>query len=226
MEETLNLEDILGVIKKNLIMIISLGLLFGAAAAFATALIMTPQYEANTQVLVTQSQESSDGAVNNQDIQASLQLVNTYRDIILSPTVLDDVVENLGLEQTSNALANKITVNNQDQSQVLTITVSDEFPENAETIANEVADVFQERVSEVMNVDNVSILARADIGENPSPVSPQPLVNMAIGLILGVLLALGIAFLREFLDKRVKTEEEVEKILDLPVLGTVAKFDK
>ena len=56
MEETLNLEDILGVIKKNLIMIISLGLLFGAAAAFATALIMTPQYEANTQVLVTQSQ--------------------------------------------------------------------------------------------------------------------------------------------------------------------------
>ena len=56
MEETLNLEDILGVIKKNLIMIISLGLLFGAAAAFATALIMTPQCEANTQVLVTQSQ--------------------------------------------------------------------------------------------------------------------------------------------------------------------------
>ena len=226
MEETLNLEDILGVIKKNLIMIISLGLLFGAAAAFATALIMTPQYEANTQVLVTQSQESSDGAVNNQDIQASLQLVNTYWDIILSPTVLDDVVENLGLEQTSNALANQITVNNQDQSQVLTITVSDEFPENAETIANEVADVFQERVSEVMNVDNVSILTTADVGQDPSPVSPQPLVNIAIGLILGVLLALGIAFLREFLDKRVKTEEEVEKILDLPVLGTVAKFDK
>ena len=226
MEETLNLEDILGVIKKNLIMIISLGLLFGAAAAFATALIMTPQYEANTQVLVTQSQESSDGAVNNQDIQASLQLVNTYWDIILSPTVLDDVVENLGLEQTSNALANQITVNNQDQSQVLTITVSDEFPENAETIANEVADVFQERVSEVMNVDNVSILTTADVGQDPSPVSPQPLVNIAIGLILGVLLALGIAFLREFLDKRVKTEEEVEKILDLPVRGTVAKFDK
>src|SRR5699024_2451096 len=225
MEETLNLEDILGVIKKNLIMIISLGLLFGAAAAFATALIMTPQYEANTQVLVTQSQEA-DGVVNNQDVQASLQLVNTYRDIIQSPTVLDDVVENLGLEQSSSALSNQITVNNQDQSQVLTITVTDEFPENAETIANEVADVFQERVAEVMRVDNVSVLEIATIGDDPPPVSPQPLVNIAIGLILGVLLALGIAFLREFLDKRVKTEEEVEKILDLPVLGTVAKFDK
>ncbi|MCD2138737.1 YveK family protein [Salinicoccus halitifaciens] len=224
MEETLNLEDILEVIKKNLWMIISLMLLFGAIAAFATALLMTPQYEANTQILVSQSENAD--TVNNQDIQASLQLINTYRDIILSPTVLDDVVDNLGLEQTTGALANQITVNNQDQSQVITVTVSDENPENAEIIANEVALVFQDRITEVMNVDNVSILAEADMGENPSPVSPQPLVNIAIGLILGALLGVGIAFLRAFLDKRITTEEEIEKHLDLPVLGTIAKFEK
>ncbi len=106
MEETLNLEDILEVIKKNLAMIIALVLLFGAAAAFATAFLMTPQYEANTQILVSQSQESE--SVNNQDIQASLQLINTYRDIIKSPTVLDDVVSNLNLEQDTAALANQI----------------------------------------------------------------------------------------------------------------------
>lgn len=224
MEETLNLEDILEVIKKNLWMIISLMLLFGAIAAFATALLMTPQYEANTQILVSQSEDSD--SVNNQDIQASLQLINTYRDIILSPTVLDDVVENLGLEQTTGALANQITVNNQDQSQVITVTVSDENAQNAEVIANEVAVVFQDKITDVMNVDNVSILAAADVGEDPSPVSPQPLVNIAIGIILGALLGVGIAFLRAFLDKRVTTEEEVEKHLDLPVLGTIAKFEK
>ncbi|SOC44851.1 YveK family protein [Salinicoccus kekensis] len=224
MEETLNLEDILEVIKKNLWMIISLMLLFGAIAAFATALLMTPQYEANTQILVSQSENAD--TVNNQDIQASLQLINTYRDIILSPTVLDDVVDNLGLEQTTGALANQITVNNQDQSQVITVTVSDENPENAEIIANEVGLVFQDRITDVMNVDNVSILAEADMGEDPSPVSPQPLVNIAIGLILGALLGVGIAFLRAFLDKRITTEEEIEKHLDLPVLGTIAKFEK
>lgn len=225
MEETLNLEDILDVIKKNLIMIISLTLLFGALAAFATALLMTPQYEANTQILVSQSQDS-DAGINNQEIQANLQLINTYRDIIKSPTVLDDVVANLDLKQTTATLSNQITVNNQDQSQVLTVTVTDEVPENAETIANEVGTVFQERVAEVMSVDNVSILAPADIGENPLPVSPQPLINIAIGLILGALLGLGIAFLRAFLDKRLTTEEEVEQHLELPVLGTVAKFHK
>ena len=224
MEETLNLEDILEVIKKNLWMIISLMLLFGAIAAFATALLMTPQYEANTQILVSQSENAE--SVNNQDIQASLQLINTYRDIILSPTVLDDVVDSLGLEQSTGALANQITVNNQDQSQVITVTVSDENPQNAEVIANEIALVFQDRITEVMNVDNVSILAEANVGDDPSPVSPQPLVNIAIGLILGALLGVGIAFLRAFLDKRVTTEEEIKKHLDLPVLGTIAKFEK
>lgn len=224
MEETLNLEDILEVIKKHLSLIVILTLLFGAIAAFATAFLMTPQYEANTQVLVSQAEDTE--SVNNQDIQASLQLINTYRDIIKSPTVLDDVVTNLDLNQATSELSNQITVSNQDQSQVLTVTVTDESPQNAETIANEVATVFQTRVAEVMNVDNVSILAPADVGEDPSPVSPQPLINIAIGLILGALLGLGIAFLSAFLDKRVTTEEELQKHLDLPVLGTVAKFEK
>ena len=225
MEETLNLEDILEVIKKHLSLIVILTLLFGALAAFATAFLMTPQYEANTQVLVSQS-EDSESSVNNQEIQASLQLVNTYRDIITSPAVLDDVVSNLELNQATSELANQVTVNNQEQSQVITITVTDESSANAEAIANEVATVFQTRVAEVMNVDNVSILAPADVGEDPSPVSPQPMINIAIGLILGALLGLGIAFLRAFLDKRLKTEEEIQKHLDLPVLGTVTKFEK
>lgn len=224
MEETLNLEDILEVIKKNFLMIAIMTLLFGCIAAYGTIFLMTPQYEAKTQILVSQSQETE--VVNNQDIQASLQLINTYRDIIKSPTVLDDVVDNLELQESSTAISNKIEVTNQDQSQVLTVTVTDESAQRAEDIANEVAAVFQNTVPEVMNVDNVSVLAAADVGENPSPVSPQPVINIAIGLILGLLIGLGIAFLRAFMDKRVQTEEDVEKYLDLPVLGTVARFKK
>lgn len=224
MEETLNLEDILEVIKKNLLMIAIMTLLFGSIAAYGTLFLMTPQYEARTQILVSQSQETE--VVNNQDIQASLQLINTYRDIIKSPSVLDEVIANLDLQESTAAISEKINVTNQDQSQVLTVTVTDENPEEAESIANEVATVFQNTVPEVMNVDNVSILASADVGENPSPVSPQPVINIAIGLILGMLVGLGIAFLRAFMDKRIQTEEEVEKYLDLPVLGTVAKFKK
>ncbi|WP_166626745.1 YveK family protein [Jeotgalicoccus sp. S0W5] len=222
MEETLNLEDILDVIKSSALMIAIMTLLFGCIAAFGTLFFITPQYESNTQILVSQSQQSE--VIDNQDIQASLQLVNTYRDIIKSPTVLDDVIQNLNLEESTEAVSNKINVTNQDQSQVLTVTVTDESAQRAEDIANEIGTVFQEKVTEVMSVDNVSVLATADVGENPAPVSPQPVINIAIGLILGLLVGLGIAFLKAFLDKRIQSEEDVEKYLDLPVIGTVAKF--
>lgn len=104
------------------------------------------------------------------------------------------------------AISNKIEVTIQDQSQVLTVTVTDESVQRAKYIANDVASVFQNTVPEVMNVDNVSVLAVADVGENPTPVSPQPVINMAIVLILGMLIGLGLAFLKAFMDKRIQTE--------------------
>lgn len=224
MEETLNLEEILEVIKKNLAMIIGLALLLGALTAFATAFLMTPQYQATTQVLVSQAEQQE--TISNPDVQTSLQLVNTYSDIITSPAILDEVVENLDLNYSSAALAQQVTVNNESESQVINISVEDEVAENAELIANEISTVFQNEIPDIMNVDNVSILTVADVGEDPSPVSPQPLVNIAIGVILGGLLGLGIAFLRAFLDKSLKTEEDIEKHLELPVIGSVAKFEK
>lgn len=224
MEETLNLEDILQVIKKNVIMILIFTLLSGCIAAFGTIFLVTPQYEAKTEILVSQSQNTQ--SVNNQDIQASLQLINTYRDIIKSPTVLDEVINNLELEDTSEAISNKINVSNKNQSQVATVTVNDASPQKAENIANEVASVFQSKIVEIMNIDNVSILTVADVGENPAPVSPQPVINTAIGLIIGMLAGLVIAFIRAFMDKSIQTEEEVKKYFDLPVLGKISKFKK
>lgn len=224
MEETLNLEDIFKVIKDNLVLIIVSILLFGAVASFVTALLITPQYQTTTQVLVNQG--DSNEQFDNQDIQASISVINTYRDIINSPAILSEVIDNLSLPYSANTLSSKITVNNENQSQVINITVEDESPIDAEIIANEVATVFSNNILDIMSVDNVSILTQAEIGDDPSPVSPQPLVNIAIGVILGALVGLGIAFLRAFIDKRIQTEEDVEKYLDMPVLGTIPRFDK
>ncbi|WP_271402360.1 YveK family protein [Salinicoccus roseus] len=223
MKKTLNLEDYFRIIERYLTMIIAIMLFFGSLAAFSTALFMPPQYEAHTEILVSQSQETE--GVSEQDSNSSPPMINTYREVIKSQAVLDEVVKNLNLERSTVVLANQITVDNQDQSQVVTVTVTDLHPKNAETITNEIAGVFRESVHEVMNVDNVSILTAANVGDEPSPVSPRPLFNITIGMLLGGLLGLGIAFFRTFFDKRITTDKEVEEVLDLPVLGTIANFD-
>ncbi|TDL93402.1 capsule biosynthesis protein [Macrococcus brunensis] len=222
MNETFNVEEFLKVIRENFKLIIGLMILGGLIATAITVFLIEPKYRANTQVLVSQSQTQD--TITNTDIQASLQLVNTYSDIIKSPSILEEVSENLDLKYGTVGLSSMVDVSSQNQSQVLNISVTDPSPYKAEKIVNELAEVFQKKIPKIMNVDNVSILAKAETGENPQPISPKPALNIGLGIILGALIGLALSLLRNILDKRVSTEEDVQKYLELPVMGTVAEF--
>src|SRR5690606_19621051 len=91
-------------------------------------------------------------------------------------------------------------------------------------IANTVAEVFQEEIQVLMNVDNVNILSPAVLPENPSPVKPNKMLNMAIALVIGLMIGVGLSFLLEYLDTTVKTEQDVEELLGLPILGFISKM--
>src|SRR5690606_36480564 len=113
----------------------------------------------------------------------------------------------------------------ENNSQVVKITVQDTDPKMAADIANTVAAVFENQIKTIMNVDNVNILSPAVVLENQSPVKPQPVLNMAIGLVVGLMIGVGLAFLLEYLDNTIKTEQDIEKLLELPVLGAITTID-
>ena len=222
MTETINIEQLWQILKKNLLMILSLAVIFAIGSALITYFLITPKYQASTQILVNQKEQQ--GQIQVQEVQTNLQLINTYNEIIKTPAILDKVIDNLKLEGESANLASKVNVTNQQQSQVINVTVTDVEQAEAVKIVNEISKVFQDEIENIMNVDNVSILTKAEKSENPTPVSPKPLVNIAIAFILGALLGLAIAFLREFLDKSVKNEEDVAQHIGLPVLGSIPAF--
>jgi capsular polysaccharide biosynthesis protein len=77
-----------------------------------------------------------------------------------------------------------------------------------------------------MNVDNVSILSQAQVSDSPSPIKPNPTLNIAIAIVVGLMAAVGLAFLLEYLDTTMKTEEDIEAVLDIPILGVIATMDE
>ena len=160
------------------------------------------------------------------EVQTNIQLTNTYKVIIKSPVILEQVNEKLNLNMTAQALTKKINVANEKDSQVISVTAEDKDPKVARDVANATADVFKGEVAKIMNVDNVTVLSKAEVAENQSPIKPRPMLNVAIAFVVGLMASVGLAFLLEYLDNTVKKEEDVENLLGLPVLGIVARMDE
>ena len=221
MEETISLQELFATLKKRIGLIAIMTILAVTIAGVVSFLVLTPIYETSTQILVNQEQTEA-SQLSNQNIQTDLQLINTYSVIIKSPTILNQVAENLNLGLSAGQLASKITVNTAQNSQVVNIAVQDPDPAIAVDIANSTATVFEADIQELMNINNVSILAPAVLAENPSPVAPNPMLNMAIAAVVGLMLGVGIAFLLEYLDTTIKTDQDIEDYLGIPMLGVIS----
>jgi len=220
MEETISLRELFAVLRKRLWLIVLITIIAATVSAVISFFVLTPVYESKTQILVNQAKNDQQ-LYSNQTVQTNVQLINTYNDIITSPAILDKVVKELKLDVSAADLSGQIQVTSAQDSQVAQIVVQDTSAKRAADIANTTASVFQKEVPKLMNVDNVKVLSKATLGENPSPVKPQPLLNVAIAIVVGLMVGIGLSFLLEYLDNTVKTEQDIENLLELPVMGVV-----
>ena len=221
MEETISIKDIFQTLKKRWKLITLLTLIAALISGVISYFLLTPVYQSSTQILVNQNQ--SKNQLDSTQIQSNIDMINTYSVIIKSPAILDKVIDDLDLPQSVDQLSQKITINSQ-ETQVFSLTVQDSDPTKAVEIANAVSGTFQKEIKDIMNVDNVSILAKAEVKENPTPVKPSPVLNIAIAVVLGLMAGIGLAFLLEYMDNTIRDEKDIETLLDLPLLGSIQKI--
>ncbi|HID4831993.1 TPA: Wzz/FepE/Etk N-terminal domain-containing protein [Staphylococcus aureus] len=218
MKEKFDLVKLLNILKKNIKLLLILPAICLVVSAALTFFVMPDKYTASTQILVNMKKSSSDLAFQN--VQSSLQSVNTYTEIIKSPRILDKVSREFDGQYSTAELNSFLKVTNQTNSQIITVSVTTE--NKSDKIVNRISKVFAHDMPKIMSVDNVTILSSAH--DNAVKVSPIVSVNLVISIIVGIVLAILIIFLKELLDKRIKTEEDVESQLGLPILGSIQKF--
>lgn len=220
-EQTISLQELFQVLKKRLFLIVTITLIAVAASAAVSYFVLTPVYEVKTTMIAYDADKKLEpGSSSLTEIQTNLKLINTYNDLIKSDIILEQVLKELELDMTPGQLAGKINVANNKESHVIHISVKDTDPYRAAEIANMTARVLEKEVQQEMNA-SIKQWSPAKVSENQAPVQPKPLLNIAVAAVIGLMLGVGLAFLLEFLDNTIKTEQDIENTLEIPVIGVI-----
>ena len=198
-------------------------LVFTAGALMYSLFIATPKYNSTTRVYVV-NQKKDNQAITTQDVQLGTLLVKDYKEIILSNSVMSDVVAKNKLQITPGELAKKISVDAPKDTRIISITVTDKDPQKARDLANAVREVSADKIKEVTKIEDATTLEQAEAALTPS--SPNVFKNSVLAALLGFILAVGGVVLIELMDDRIKRPEDIEETMNLVLLGVIPSTNK
>jgi len=223
----MEIHDYVRVLRRNIVLIISLALI-GVSGGALAALTTTPRYEASTQLFVAVGSNAGTTSEMNQGTSFARQAVTSYVSVIPSAIVLDPVIERLGLDESAEELAGRVSASTALNTVVIDVTVTDASPEQAARIANAIGESFTATVAEQLEAPTgdrpsavrIETLQPAQVPL--SPAAPNLRLSLALGGLLGLAAGVGVALLREVLDTRIRTVKDVEEITGAPTLGGIA----
>ena len=222
--EEIDLKELFEFIKGKLSILIAITVGICLLGCIYGIFIQKPMYNSYTTVILGGNENSSNNTITQTDININKNLVDTYAQIVKSRRVLEQVISELKIDTTYEKLSSRITVTALNNTEIIKITVIDENPINAKNVANVTSKYFSKEVEKLYNMNNVNILDEAIETSNPYNINiiKQLVIYFAVGLIL----AAGILFTIFYFDRTVKSTEQVEQKIKLPILGSVQKIGK
>lgn len=225
--EELDLKEIFKVIWGGRKLIITLTIIAIIIAAIYSFVLQTPKYQSSTTLVLTKAETTTDAgtSVTTTDVTMNQKLISTYSEILKSKSVLSQVISNLEIANlTEGELRSNVTVTAIKDTEVIKITVSNENSEYAKRIANEIGKVFSAKISEMYKINNVYTL---DVAEAPSsPYNINPPKYMTIAAIVAIFVSCAYLIIRSLFDTTVKSAEEIEKALKVPVIAQIVYYDE
>ena len=219
MEETIDLREYFAIIKKRFWIIAIITVVAMVVSGVISFFMLSPVYESKSTLIVNTEKSEETQMITGDQFSVSQKLAVTYGEIIKSRTVLEDVIGNLKLDSKYEQLAGQITVSPVKDTQIISISVQDTNPKKARDIANEIPKVFEKEVKRITKANDIQVIDKAILPENP--IKPNKMMNVAIAAVLGMMIGLFVVFVLEYLDNKIKTPQDVEKHLDLPILGVI-----
>src|SRR5574344_631525 len=216
--DDVDFREILDVIKDKIFFIVIFTNLVIICGTLYVKYFKVPEYKSSSTIVLS-SNSSDTTTITSSDVTLNKNLVSTYSQIAKSRSVLEEVINFYSLDMSYEELSKKITVSQVSDTEIIQISVADGNAEAAANITNKIAEVFTKKVSDIYNMKNIKILDVAI--EASKPYNIDYLKQFAISFAAGLVISLSIVFMIYFFDNTIKTTDQVESKLGLPILGRI-----
>lgn len=217
-EEIIKIRDVVKILKKRWKMILSITIISTIFSAVASFYIISPKYEASTKLFIGKENDKNTN-YNDNDIIMYQKLLKTYAEVIETNNLVEKAIEKDGLSTTPEEVLKGLVVTPRNDTQILEIKYTSKDRELAKDVLDSITSEFVESSIQLIPNGNVKILE--DIKVPDSPVSPNKSMYIAIAVLVGLMISIGLSFLLEFMDNTVNTKEELEQILGIPAIGAI-----
>lgn len=222
--EEINIRDFLNYLKKYVLVIVVVALVLIIGVFIYDKSIKKPLYTTYTTIILTKSNEAQTGTtITQNDILLNQKLVETYSKIIKSKLVLEQVISETGVTYTAEELSENVNVEAYENTEMLKISVTDQDPELAASIANSIAQVFSGEIAKIYQINNISVV---DVAVTPEEVSNNTLKrDLLIALFISIFGTIAVVFVVYYFDDTVKLTDNLEEEIGMPVVAKVFKSD-
>lgn len=217
--EEINLKELFDYFISKISIIIFITLVVAVLGCSYALFLQKPLYKSSTTIVLTRTDTENSNTITQNDITLNQKLLSTYREIVKSRRVINQVISSLKLKYTYEELNKDISVTSVQDTELIMINVSNENPEQAKKIADETAKVFTSEIQEMYQIKNISIVDNAVVASRPYNINITK--QLIIYLFIGAVLGFGVVFVIYYFDTSIKTVEEVENRLELPILGQI-----
>lgn len=221
-EQVISLSEIFEAIKKRWIIIVAITLSATLISGILSFFVIKPVYETSTKLFIGK-EEREDTVYNTNDIQMYQKLLQTYAQAIKTKDLVGRAINSLNYELEPSKVVGALTVTPVTDTQILQIKYKSKNQQEAVEVLKNITEQFIITSKELVPNGNVRVIEEVEFPENS--VSPNKKMNIAIAFLLGLMVSLGLVFLLEYLDNTYKNKEQLEKELDIPVLGEIPDVD-
>lgn len=222
-EITLDLRDFFNILRKRLKLIVGITVLCTLVSGILSFFVIKPTYQAKTSIVIgkTDSESTADKSqYNYNDVMMFQKLVKTYAEIGKSRAVAENASAR-AKNVTADQIQKMVTVTPQADTQIIEFKIENNDPKQAYIIINAVSEAFIQEAKRIYPSGNIQVMDNAKTPEKP--IKPKKALNVAIAFFIGLMASVGLAFVLEYMDSTIKTEDDISRYLDLPVIGIIPK---